>query len=164
MKFAMHRVLVTLMLLSGAGVALGTRVSAQEGTPAAVPPILQAYEDAWSSGDAAKVGALYTETAVREDVPTLTKAEGRAAIEQFAAGLFEVNRDARLDVTDGFVGESWAVAEWTYSGANATTGRTVTFRGASVIELEGGLISRESDYYDLPEMQQQIMAAATPAP
>jgi hypothetical protein len=35
----------------------------------------------------------------------------------------------------------------------------VTFRGVSVLELEDGQISRETDYYDLPQMQQQIAAA-----
>jgi hypothetical protein len=35
----------------------------------------------------------------------------------------------------------------------------VTFRGASVLELADGQISRETDYYDLPQMQQQIAAA-----
>lgn len=146
-------------LLIGPGV-----LRAQEASPTAdAPSILQAYEDAWSSGDAAQVAALYTEAAIRDDVPTGTTSNGRAEIEAFAAGLFAVDNDILLDVTDGFVGETWAVVEWTFSGIHQATGAEVTFRGASVLELEGGLISRESDYYDLPQMQQQITAAeATP--
>jgi hypothetical protein len=35
----------------------------------------------------------------------------------------------------------------------------VTFRGASVLELEDGQIRHETNYYDLPQMQQQIAAA-----
>ena len=61
-----------------------------------------------------------------------------------------------LEVTDGFAGETWAVVEWTFSGVRPDTGYELTFRGASVLEVEDGLISRESDYYDLPELQQQI--------
>lgn len=148
-------------LLVGPGVLL-----AQDATPeAGMPAILQAYEDAWSSGDAAQVAALYTETATRDDVPSAMISHGRPAIEAFAAGLFKVDDDIVMDVTDGFVGENWAVAEWTYHGIQLASGKEVTFRGASVLELENGLISRESDYYDLPEMQQQIAAASgTPAP
>jgi steroid delta-isomerase-like uncharacterized protein len=152
---------LAVVVFAGPGV-----LRAQEATPAGeLPAILQAYEDAWSSGDAAQVAALYTEAATREDLPTGTNSDGRAAIEAFAAGLFAIDNDVRLDVTEGFVGESWAVAEWTFSGIHQATGGEVTFRGATVLELEDGLISRESDYYDLPEMQQQIAAAeGTPAP
>ena len=142
-----------------------SRLQAQEATPPATGSvILQAYEQAWSSGDAAQVAALYTEHAVREDVPTGTISRGRAEIAAFASGLFEADTDVRLDVTDGFAGETWAVVEWTFSGTRQETRGELTFRGASVLELEDGLISRESDYYDLPELQQQMAAAGgTPA-
>ncbi|MDQ2653643.1 MAG: ester cyclase, partial [Chloroflexota bacterium] len=151
---------LALVLLTSSGAAL-----AQDATPAASSSILQAYGDAWSSGDAAAVGALYTEDAVRDDVPTATVSDGRAAIEKLADALFASDDDVRLEVTDGFAGESWAVVEWTFTGVHPATGRDVTFRGASVLELTDGLISEERDYYDLPEMLAQIEAAsATPAP
>ena len=57
-------------------------VFAQEATPAASPSIAQAYGNAWSSGNAAEVAALYTEDAVRDDVPTSTVSDGRDAIEK----------------------------------------------------------------------------------
>lgn len=151
---------LTLILMTGAATAL-----AQDATPASSPSIMQAYGDAWSSGDAKEVGALYTEDAVRDDVPTGTSSEGRAAIEKLAEALFASDNDVRLEVTDGFVGETWAVVEWTFAGVHPATGREVTFRGASVLELTDGRISEERDYYDLPEMMAQIDAAsATPAP
>lgn len=151
---------LALMLMIGAPTAL-----AQDATPAASSSILQAYGDAWSSGDAATVGALYTEDATRDDVPTGMVSEGRDAIEKLADALFTSDDDVRLEVTDGFAGESWAVVEWTFSGVHPATGREVTFRGASVLELTDGLISEERDYYDLPDMLAQIEAAsATPAP
>jgi steroid delta-isomerase-like uncharacterized protein len=123
--------------------------------------ILTAYGEAWSSGDAAQVAALYTEDATREDVPTGATSRGRAEIEALARGLFETDAEVRLDVTGGFSGERWAVVEWTFSGSRQETGGEVTFRGASVLELEDGRISRETDYYDLPQIQQQIAAAGS---
>ena len=152
---------LALSLIASPGLVL-----AQEASPSAdAASILQAYGDAWSSGDAAQVAALYNETAIREDIPTGTTSDGRAAIEAFAAGLFALDSDVRLDVTGGFAGQSWAVVEWTFSGIHQATGGEVTFRGVSVLELDGGLISRETDYYDLPQMQEQIAAAeGTPAP
>jgi steroid delta-isomerase-like uncharacterized protein len=148
------------MLMAGA-----SAVFAQEATPAASPSIAQAYGNAWSSANAAEVAALYTEDAVRDDVPTSTVSDGRNAIAKLAQALFASDDAVRLEVTDGFVGQNWAVVEWTFSGKHPATGREVTFRGASVLELKDGLISEERDYYDLPEMVAQIGAAsATPAP
>jgi hypothetical protein len=96
---------------------------------------------------------------VREDIPTGISSRGRAEIEAFAAGLFETDADVRLVVTDGFVSETWAVVEWTFTGTREETGGGMTFRGASVLDLENGQIRHETDYYDLPQMQQQIAAA-----
>jgi steroid delta-isomerase-like uncharacterized protein len=148
---------VTLAIVLLAGPSL---LRAQEASPSAgESSILTEYGEAWSSGDASQVAALYTEDAVREDVPTGTTSRGRAEIEALATGLFETDADVRLVVTDGFVGETWAVVEWTFSGTRQETGGEVTFRGASVLELEDGQIREETDYYDLPQMQQQIAAA-----
>jgi steroid delta-isomerase-like uncharacterized protein len=157
-----HRALVstvvTLAIVLLAGPSL---LRAQEASPPAgeSSSILTEYGEAWSSGDASQVAALYTEDAVREDVPTGTTSHGRAEIEALATGLFETDADVRLEVTDGFAGETWAVVEWTFSGTRQETGGEVTFRGASVLELEDGQIREETDYYDLPQMQQQIAAA-----
>jgi steroid delta-isomerase-like uncharacterized protein len=156
-----HRALVSIIVTLAIALLAGpSLLRAQEASPpAAGASILDEYGRAWSSGDAAQVAALYTEDAVREDVPTGTTSEGRAEIEALATGLFATDDDVRLEVTDGFVGETWAVVEGTFSGARKETGGEVTFRGASVLELEDGQISRETDYYDLPQMQQQIAAA-----
>jgi steroid delta-isomerase-like uncharacterized protein len=150
----------TIIAMAIVLVAGSSLLRAQEASPSAEgASILEKYGEAWSSGDAAQVAALYTEDAVREDIPTGTTSRGRAEIEALATGLFETDADVRLEVTDGFVGETWAVVEWTFSGTRQETGGEVTFRGASVLELEDGLIREETDYYDLPQMQQQIAAA-----
>src|SRR5918993_5532279 len=156
-----HRALIPMIVALAIVLLAGpSLLRAQEASPVAEGfSILAAYGEAWSSGDAAQVAALYTEDAVREDIPTGTTSRGRAEIEAFATGLFETDADVRLEVTDGFVGETWAVVEWTFSGARRDTGGEVTFRGASVLQLEDGLIRQETDYYDLPQMQQQIAAA-----
>src|SRR5215211_6075631 len=158
MRFrALFPVIIAVAMLLVAGPTL---LQAQEASPSAAGgSILERYGEAWSSGEAPQVGALYTEDAVREDIPTATTSRGRTEIEALAAGLFKTDADVRLEVTDGFVGESWAVVEWTFTGTRDESGSEVTFRGASVLEVEDGLIREETDYYDLPQMQQQIAAA-----
>src|SRR5918995_6956647 len=156
-----HRALIPMIVALAIVLLAGpSLLRAQEASPVAGgSSILAAYGEAWSSGDAAQVAALYTEDAVREDVPTGITSRGRAEIEALAAGLFETDADVRLVVTDGFAGETWAVVEWTFTGIRQETGGEVTFRGASVLELEDSQIRQETDYYDLPQMQQQIAAA-----
>src|SRR4051812_25206972 len=92
-----HRVLVpTILALAAVLFAAPGLLQAQEASPAAGSSILEAYGAAWSSGEASQVADLYTEDAVREDVPTGTPSRGRAAIEELAAGLFATDADARL--------------------------------------------------------------------
>lgn len=155
---AMMAGVLALLLLCAPGAL------AQDATPAAPTSILEAYGAAWSSGDAAQVAALYTGDAVRIDVPTATTSDGRDAIEALATALFATDSDVRLEVTDGFAGDDWAVVEWTFTGQQQASGREVTFKGAAVLELQNGLIREERDYYDLPDMMAQITGAATPAP
>jgi hypothetical protein len=113
-----HALVSTIVTLVVVLLAAPSLIQAQEASPSAAGvSILEKYGDAWSSGEASQVAALYTEDAVREDVPTGTSSQGRAEIEALAAGLFATDDDARLEVTDGFVGETWAVVEWTFSGA-----------------------------------------------
>src|SRR5215211_4298347 len=156
-----HRALISTIVALGIMLfAAPGLLQAQEASPpAGSSSILTAYGEAWSSGDAAQVAALYTEDAVREDVPTATTSRGRSEIEALAAGLFKTDADVRLEVTDGFVGESCAVVERTFTGTRDESGSEVTFRGASVLKVEDGLIREETDFYDLPQMQQQIAAA-----
>src|SRR5215211_2384644 len=156
-----HRALISTIVALGIMLLAGpSLLQAPEASPSAEgSSILTAYGEAWSSGDAAQVAALYTEDAVREDVPTATTSRGRAEIEALAAGLFKTDADVRLEVTDGFVGESCAVVERTFTGTRDESGSEVTFRGASVLKVEDGLIREETDFYDLPQMQQQIAAA-----
>ena len=73
---------LAIVLLAGPSL-----LGAQESSPSAEgSSILTEYGEAWSSGDAAQVAALYTEDAVREDIPTGTTSRGRAEIEAFAHG------------------------------------------------------------------------------
>src|SRR4051794_3469470 len=111
-----HRILFPAIVALAVLFAAPGLLQAQEASPAAGSSILETYGAAWSSGDAAQVGALYTEDAEREDVPTGAPSQGRDAIEELAAGLFATDADAQLEGTGGFVGEAWAVVEWTFRG------------------------------------------------
>jgi len=72
-----------------------------------------------------------------------------------------------------FQGDGWALLEVNSSATDAETGQRVTgVRIATVFELDGGLIRRSSDYYDLAGILAQLGAfpdegtplAGTPTP
>ena len=134
-----YRALVpTILVLAIVLLASPSLLRAQEASPSAEgSSILTAYGEAWSSGDAARVGPSTPRTPCGRECPTGIRSRGRAEIEAFATGLFETDADVRLVVTDGFVGGLRAVVEWTFTGTREETGGGVTFRGASILELEG---------------------------
>ena len=153
--------LATALAARGRGPA-----AAQEATPGAFPPILEAWAAAWSSGDPGQLVALYTPDALYEEV-----AEGgivargpdeiRAAL---AGGPFAAfPDDLRIELLAGFVTDGWAAAEWRQTSTHTgdlpdfpATGRTVDFRGATIFELEGGKIRRDSEYFDFYTVLSQL--------
>jgi steroid delta-isomerase-like uncharacterized protein len=63
-----------------------------------------------------------------------------------------------------FVAGSWGVMEWVMSGTHkgdfpglpATGKRFADVRGTTVVELEGGKIRRNSDYWDAATFMKQV--------
>ena len=92
--------------------------------------------------------------------------------------LFTAVPDITFDVSNGFVAGDHAVVEWTVSGTYSSdfpglppaTGQRFSFRGASVMQLEGGKIQHYTEYWDAYVFLVQLGAlpapgtAATPTP
>lgn len=148
---------------------------AQDATPFddvnPLPPILAAYEAAWNAGDdGSQLAALFTEDGSFEDVPFGMTYRGHEQIAAYAAVNFAASSNLAIPTVAGFATDTWAVNEWTYSG-NYTgqypglppgDGQPYSFRGAHVLELRDGMISRVSAYYDLYTILVQVGAAPAP--
>jgi steroid delta-isomerase-like uncharacterized protein len=169
--------------LAAAGLALAPGLVAAQASPmaspGAIPPRLQEWAAALSSDDAARAAALFTDDALLEDLAFGLRFRGKAQIQAGLAGIFKVVPDFKLHATAGFLAGDMAAAEWVFSGTDRglipnapATGKRFAVRGASVIELRGDHIRRESDYYDLLTILRQLglmpgagtPAAGTPAP
>lgn len=66
-------------------------------------------------------------------------------------------------MTSGFVAGTWAGGEWIMRGTHTgdlpglpATGKGVSVRGSSIIELQDGKIRRCSDYWDMATLLRQI--------
>jgi steroid delta-isomerase-like uncharacterized protein len=124
---------------------------------------LQGYMDAWNAHDAGRVAAYYTDDAQYEDVAMGIISRGKEQIKQFAEATFRSSPDLKFELVSGFVAGDRAASEWVMSGTHQgdfpglpASGKPVSIRGASALELDGDKIRRSSDYWNLASLLQQM--------
>jgi steroid delta-isomerase-like uncharacterized protein len=126
--------------------------------------VLEAWAIAWSSHDTEKVLSLFTDDCVYEDVTFGVVNCGKQELRAFAEGVFASVPDFTIEVTARFVAGHWAGLEWVMSGTHqgdfpgmpATGRRFSSLRGATILELHGGKIRRNSDYWDAATAMRQV--------
>jgi steroid delta-isomerase-like uncharacterized protein len=172
---AMRRLvgLISLFTLVAAliGGAAGT---AQEASPAAssgeIPEELAAWAAAWAAADTEAILATYTADAVFEEVPIGVVTHGQDELRAHIEGLKAAFPDFSLVVSNGFVADDWAAAEWVVSGTYSGqfpgmppgAGQSISIRGSSILALEDGKISADREYWDAYGFL--VAAGALPAP
>ncbi len=112
--------------------------------------------EAANARDGAAVAALYAEDGAHEDIPAGVVARGRKEVAAFVGGTLSQFRDVRLEPVSGRQAEDLAVLEYFFSVTDIQTGWPVVYRGVLVFELDGMLISRSTDYYDLASILREL--------
>jgi steroid delta-isomerase-like uncharacterized protein len=126
--------------------------------------VLDEWGRAWSSHDTERILALFTDDCVYEDVTFGVVNRGKQELRAFADGVFASVPDFTIEVTSRFGAGTWAGMEWVMSGTHygdfpgmpATGKRFSSLRGATVLELQGGKIRRNSDYWDAATAMRQV--------
>ena len=166
--------IVSVLALATVLVASTAIVAAQQASPAAspaaLPPPLAEWATAYSSGDADRLLALYTDDALWEEVAIGLAAHGQDEIRAHLDRLYTAVPDFTVDVTNGFVAGDQAVVEWVISGTYSAdfpglppaAGQHFSLRGDSVFELTDGKIRRYTEYWDAYAFLVQL--GALPAP
>lgn len=122
---------------------------------------------AFNRYDATAFGACYSVDTVFEDTALRKFFHGRGAIEEFLRVWVAACPDSRIDVDEVIIGDGKAAAAWVGTGTltgefehlppTAVRGSTIRQRGLSVFEFDAdGLIKRQTDYYDVLAILQQI--------
>ncbi len=119
---------------------------------------------AWNAHDAERVATYFTDDARYEDVAMGQVSIGRDEIREFAQSMFRSSPDIDFELLSVFVGEAWFALEWVMTGTQTgdqmsglpATGKPFSIRGASVGELAGDKIKRNSDYWSLASLMQQL--------
>src|SRR5215831_16429565 len=155
----MQQLLIGSLILMFVTLGWGTSSAAGE-----VERVLDDWATAWSSHDTAKMLALFTDDCVYEDVTLGVVNHGKEELRAFADGTFAATPDFKVELTARFVAGNWAAMEWVMSGTHkgdfpglpATGKRFSAVRGATVLELQGSKIRRNSDYWDAATFMRQV--------
>lgn len=154
---------VMVIVLLGLGGSWGGGIAAQDASPEAasnsIPPLPTQWAEAWSSHDPEQVVALYAPDAVYEEVPTNSVLQGHDEIRAFVEGTHAAFSDIQVTPRRGFQTENWAVLEGDFAGRAEGAAFSVPF--IVVMELDGELIRRSSDYFDLNSVLTQIAVGPT---
>jgi steroid delta-isomerase-like uncharacterized protein len=125
--------------------------------------LLERWATAWSSHDPEEVLSLFTDDCVFEDVTFAVVTRGREELRGFVAGAFAAIPDITFKLTSHFAAGQRAALEWVMSGTHEgdfpgmpATGKRLSVRGSTVLELDAGRIRRESDYWDAATFMRQV--------
>ena len=116
---------------------------------------LSGYTEAWSTHDLERIAGYFTEDAVYEDVALGEVHRGKSAIKKFAESTFAALPGFAIQQRSLVVGDGSATMEWIMTGTDRATERRFSVRGVSIMELEGGKIRRNSDYWNMADFQRQ---------
>jgi steroid delta-isomerase-like uncharacterized protein len=138
------------------------QTSTNPGGTRQIPPIVQAWADAWNSGDAEGMAALFTDDGVYEDYAFQASWDGPEAVAQWVEITVTNIPDARAELLDAYMRDDRATLRWVFHGTPERmgpiggTGKTFSVSAVSIFELESGKISRVSDFYNLANLFRQL--------
>jgi steroid delta-isomerase-like uncharacterized protein len=117
------------------------------------------------------VAQLCTDDCLYEDVPTGSVNHSRDELRAFAQFWFAVSPDLKIELSSEFSTDARAAGEWTMSGTQQgdmpgmpATKKPFSFRGATILETEKGMIRRCTDYWDMAEVLRQLGFMSAPSP
>jgi steroid delta-isomerase-like uncharacterized protein len=126
--------------------------------------IIQHYVDLWNGRDAAALVGAFTKDGVYCGPDTDPGVNGEA-LATFAKGLWSAFPDLTIELLKVGEIEAGVVAlHWRASGTNIgpgtdeskPTGRTISFKGASIVQVEGEKIRSDYAYFDRKTIEEQL--------
>lgn len=89
----------------------------------------------------------YADSFLLEDAPNSLRITTKEQLTSYYRNLFALP-GVGFEVTSLFTCGGWAGLEWIWSGTKPGQDGGYRIKGASIIEIRGGKIARESIYYD----------------
>ena len=127
--------------------------------PQKKPRVAESFIAAWNSHEVEKVIPVFTNDVLYEDVTFGAVNHGSAELRKFAASIFVAVPDVKFELVNSAVDRKHGTIEWLFTGTDRglyKTGKRFSVRGVSVIDLRGGKISRNLDFYDAASIMRQV--------
>ena len=129
-----------------------------------VKTMVNEYMAAWNAHDINKILSFFAEGCVFEDLALGVVSNGKKELAAFLPSRFVDIPNVRFDLKSVFGSGAWLGMEWVMSGTFAhssipgmpATRKTFSVRGAKIAQLRNGKITRETDYYNLATLLQQV--------
>lgn len=128
-------------------------------SPKRTAPVGEAWVAGWNSHDVEKVIPVFTDDVFYEDVTFGAANHGSAELRKFAGSFFDAVPDLKLELVSSVVAGGHGTIEWVLTGTDKglfKTGKKFSVRGVSVIDVRGGKISRDQDFYDSGAIRRQV--------
>jgi steroid delta-isomerase-like uncharacterized protein len=117
---------------------------------------------AWNSHDWEKTSPFYTDDCIMEDLPVRI-CHGKRELEAYYKDLLIAYAGLHFEAKRHFSSDNRIATEWVMSGTVAgnsprlkATGKGFSIPGVSILETRGGRITRETDYWDMHSVLQQL--------
>ena len=120
--------------------------------------VVKDYLAAWNAHDIARAGSFFADDVTYYDASVGTPVRGKdAATTGVVASFINAVPDCKWEMLgDPIVQGDMVAFQWRFSGTNTgawgdgteASGKSFMFTGATVISVEGGKITTQSDYYD----------------
>jgi ketosteroid isomerase-like protein len=107
--------------------------------------VIARYDQAWNDHDLDAIDAAHAPDVVFHNHTAGERVEGAAAVKAHVAAIFANWPDLRFRSRRLYVGDDFAVSEWTAS-ATAKDGRRLEWDGVDVFPFRGGAILRKDVY------------------
>jgi steroid delta-isomerase-like uncharacterized protein len=111
------------------------------------------------------MASFFTDDCIYEDLAVGTVNRGKEGVKGWARFTFAAFPDYKIELTSCFVSGNWVGSEWLMSGTHRgdlpelrATGRAFSLRGVSIAEFEGTKIRRNTDYWNMVTLLQQLGA------
>jgi steroid delta-isomerase-like uncharacterized protein len=126
--------------------------------------LLEDWATAWSSpNDADRLLSLFADDCTYEDVAMGVVCHNKDELRDFYNLVFSAFPDLKIELKTHFIADDQAGAEWVMTGtqngdlpALPATHKTCNIRAATIMELQGDKIRRNTDYWDMAAFLQQV--------
>ena len=120
------------------------------------------WVDFWNDQQAERASEVFTTDIVDEDVTLGAVFHGIDALKAFATNVFTTFPQSTFTLVESSCSGQQGFIEWIWNAVDTPgkgffgTGQSIEVRGATIIEIHGSRISRNSDYWDYATVLRQL--------